>query len=221
MGVVGLNDEKIHSSLPAVVARPGGMLNPPAGRPAMPKFCSIHSFSCNAICNPTPSMFVRLSDSISRCSSDMRFLAQIVCSTPFLPWLRAEAPSSVGKMAGRGVIRQTVVSDDDDDVTSAIVLSDDAETEAGLCVSVMIGGMVTPGSNKKYKRCTSCRDRSLALNTILVLLWFSHATCHSPGRRRVLASSCHSTIRILVPSFPRPDSNSKRASAVDVCVGEA
>ena len=49
------------------------------------KFDSIHCFSARAISRPTLSALALISASISRSSSDRRFLAQMVCRTPLGP----------------------------------------------------------------------------------------------------------------------------------------
>lgn len=61
-----------------------------------PKFASIHSFSCIAICRATPSTLFRDSSLISFSKAWSLFLAHIVCKTPFFPAVRAVAPSSGG-----------------------------------------------------------------------------------------------------------------------------
>lgn len=66
------------------------------------KFSTIHCFSVIAISRPTLSALARISASISRWSSESRFLAHSVCSTPRVP---ASTSKAGGKMAGKGLTR--------------------------------------------------------------------------------------------------------------------
>ena len=171
----------------------------PEGFESTPKLASIHSFSATAISKPTPSMLSLASASISFCSTCKRFLAQIVCSTPFFPAARAVAPNSGLKIAGRGFVRQMMFP---------------------FC-SLTVVGTATPAPSKKYSLFTGT---SVAFVSLVVasacsragstVLLPSQLISQSPSMLRVVSSSSHSTISTLVPSLLRPGSNSKRARAL-------
>lgn len=152
----------------------------PAGRALTPNVCSIHSFSVTAISRPIPSTLFRDSASISFCRTCNLFFAHIVCKTPFLPAARADAPSSGGNSAGRGLVYHTI---------DCLVLS------CGLSVSDTLVGTGTPGGCRKYMRCMSFAGASLAGSTRVDP---SKDISQSPLMPLVVSSSSHSTMMITV-----------------------
>lgn len=221
-GLIG--DTKLPPGLPLspMPAPPTDEILKLIGRAATPKFNSIHSFSCTAICNPTPSALAEDSAAISRCRLCRRFLAQIVCKTPFLPAARAEIPSSGGKIAGRGFVFQTTgwmveeeaVEEDveDDDELETDEDEDDFElfpeaadvapavaVDAGCFVRVTMDGTATPGGNKKYSLLTPLLpSRSPPLPPFPFFFSFSLPAGNTVDLPSQL--TCHSPGRCLVVS---------------------